>query len=174
MSKDEMFNADFDNPYRAPEVSDPAEKARAAFGQYVGYGNFLRRFAAMVIDQLLVGIIGFVLGLSLGLVMLTLGIDPQEQGPQFFLNLLGLAIGVTYYAGLTSSTMQATLGKAALGLKVTDLHGRRISFPRALGRELGKILSALLLLIGYLMVLWDPRRQALHDKMAGTLVLRTR
>jgi uncharacterized RDD family membrane protein YckC len=59
------------------------------------------------------------------------------------------------------------------GLKVTDLYGNRISFERATGRHFAKILSAMILCIGYLMVAFTERKQGLHDLLAGTLVRRT-
>ncbi len=88
--------------------------------------------------------------------------------------LLMIVIGILYFALCESSAWQGTLGKLALGIRVTDLQGRRISFPRALGRYLAKILSTLILLIGFLMVAWTRRKQGLHDMIAGTLVLNGR
>ena len=67
----------------------------------------------------------------------------------------------------------ATPGKMACGIKVTDLDGRRISFGRATGRFFGKILSTLILLIGFLMQPFTARKQALHDILAGTLVVKS-
>src|SRR5947199_10802714 len=78
-----------------------------------------------------------------------------------------------YEAGMLSSSYQATLGKMALGLKVIDLEGRRISFARATGRHFAKVLSAIMLLIGFIMAGFTERKQALHDMIAGTLVIRT-
>lgn len=78
-----------------------------------------------------------------------------------------------YEAAMESSSKQATLGKMALGLKVTDLEGRRISFARATGRHFAKLLSGMILLIGYIMAGFTERKQALHDMIAGTLVQRT-
>jgi uncharacterized RDD family membrane protein YckC len=60
----------------------------------------------------------------------------------------------------------------ALGIRVTDLDGGRISFGRATGRYFGKILSGLILGIGFLMAAFTERKQALHDLLAGTLVVR--
>jgi uncharacterized RDD family membrane protein YckC len=77
-----------------------------------------------------------------------------------------------YYALLESSVWQATIGKKLLGLKVTDLAGNRISFARASGRFFGKILSGMILGIGFLMAGFTQRKQALHDILAGCLVLR--
>jgi uncharacterized RDD family membrane protein YckC len=58
----------------------------------------------------------------------------------------------------------------ALGLVVTDLDGQRISFGKASGRHFGKIISSLILCIGFIMAGFTERKQALHDIMAGTLV----
>lgn len=77
----------------------------------------------------------------------------------------------TYFAAMESSKLQASVGKLALGLKVTDLYGRRVSFGRASGRFFGKYLSTFLLGIGYLMAAFTFRRQALHDLIAGCLVV---
>lgn len=78
-----------------------------------------------------------------------------------------------YEAVMESSSKQATLGKMALGLKVTDEQGRRISFVRATGRYFSKIISGMILCIGYIMAGFTARKQALHDMIAGTLVTRT-
>jgi uncharacterized RDD family membrane protein YckC len=58
-------------------------------------------------------------------------------------------------------------------LKVTDLEGRRISFARATGRHFAKLLSGFILMIGFIMAGFTQRKQALHDMIAGTLVVRT-
>lgn len=79
-----------------------------------------------------------------------------------------------YFALMESSKYQATLGKMALNLRVTDLHGNKIGFGRATGRFFGKYLSSLILCIGYLMVAWTEKKQGLHDIMAKTLVIRTK
>jgi uncharacterized RDD family membrane protein YckC len=84
-----------------------------------------------------------------------------------------MVVNWIYEASLESSSYQATLGKMALGLKVTDLEGRRISFARATGRHFAKILSGMILLIGYIIAGFSTRKQALHDMIAGTLVVRS-
>ena len=86
--------------------------------------------------------------------------------------MLGLLMAWLYYALLESSKLQGTLGKVALNIRVTDLGGRRISFARASGRFFGRVLSNLTLGIGYLIQVFTQRRQALHDLLAGTLVVR--
>ena len=77
-----------------------------------------------------------------------------------------------YYAGMESSPLKATLGKWAVGAYVTDLDGGRISFAKATGRYFGKIISGLILGIGYLMAGFSNDKQALHDQMAGCFVWR--
>ena len=79
----------------------------------------------------------------------------------FFLNWF-------YYAILESSEYQATLGKKLLGLQVTDEFGRRMSFGRATGRYFSKLISSLILGIGYVMAAFTDRKQALHDKLASS------
>jgi uncharacterized RDD family membrane protein YckC len=101
--------------------------------------------------------------------------------PGIGIHLVGGIVGATvglignwiYEASMESSTKQATVGKMALGLKVTDLEGRRISFARATGRHFAKLISGIILLIGYIMAGFTERKQALHDMIAGTLVVRT-
>jgi len=76
-----------------------------------------------------------------------------------------------YFAGMESSHWQATLGKKAFSLRVTDLQGRRISFLRATGRHLAKLLSFLTLFLGFLMIPFTKRKQALHDMIARCVVV---
>jgi uncharacterized RDD family membrane protein YckC len=83
-----------------------------------------------------------------------------------------LIVGIWLYFGLQeSSVYQATLGKRALNIYVTDMYGRRITFGQATGRYFAKILSGILC-IGYIMVAFTERKQGLHDLLAGTLVMR--
>jgi uncharacterized RDD family membrane protein YckC len=81
-----------------------------------------------------------------------------------------IAIGWAYKAGMESSRYQASLGKMAMRLKVTDLDGSPISFGRATARYFSKYLSLVAFGIGYLMVGFDEQKQGLHDRIAGTLV----
>ncbi len=77
-----------------------------------------------------------------------------------------------YFAWMESSEHQATLGKMALGLIVTDLNDQRISFGRATGRFFAKIITNYTFFIGYIMAGFTEKKQALHDMIASTLVLR--
>lgn len=126
----------------------------------VAYGSFWERFAAMFIDGIILAIVNFLVGLLV------------SGWPFFAGNLVTIIIGWLYYALQESGSNQATLGKRAMGLSVTDLNGHRVSFARATGRHFGKIISAIIIFIGYFMMIWDDRNQTLHDKMAGTLIVK--
>jgi uncharacterized RDD family membrane protein YckC len=88
------------------------------------------------------------------------------------LRLTALVIVWLYFALLESSAWQATVGKKAVGLRVTDLNGNRISFLRASGRFFAKFISWAIMLIGYLMIAFTAKKQGLHDMIASTLVLK--
>ena len=74
---------------------------------------------------------------------------------------------------MESSRKQATIGKLTQSLVVTDLQGERISILRALTRNISKILSGMILLIGFIMAEFTKKKQALHDLIAGTLIIKT-
>jgi len=87
------------------------------------------------------------------------------------ISIIGLVVKWLYYTLMESSNLQATVGKMAIGIIVTDLNGKRISFARATGRHFSKYISALIIGVGYLMVAFTAQKQGLHDIIAGTLVL---
>jgi len=128
------------------------------------YAGFWRRFAAYVIDNILVTVVFWLVALVLGAI--------AGDGGVIVAYILG-TIGVfVYFAAMESSTSQATVGKIALGIQVTDLEGNRVSFGKALGRNLAKILSALILYVGFIMAAFTAKKQGLHDMIAGTLVVK--
>lgn len=88
------------------------------------------------------------------------------------LHLIRGTITILYYAAMESSRYQATIGKIVLGVKVVDHNNQRLEFPRALLRNVSKILSGFILGIGYLMIIFDDRKQGLHDKIADTFVVK--
>lgn len=133
------------------------------------YGGFWLRVVARVIDIVI---------LSIALVVIELvarGVldDYDTAGEESFWALVWFVGHWLYFAGLHASEWQATIGKRLLGLRVADLQGERITFGNATGRYFAEILSALILLIGYLMVAFTERKQGLHDLLASTLVVRT-
>jgi uncharacterized RDD family membrane protein YckC len=103
-------------------------------------------------------------------------VSPEELIPLlrglFHIFLIRTVLNWLYYALLESSAWQATLGKKALGLEVTDLQGMRIGFGRATGRFFAKIISGIILFMGFIMAGFTEKKQALHDMIAGTLVIR--
>lgn len=84
----------------------------------------------------------------------------------------GIIVWWLYYSLFESSSWQATPGKRLLGLKVTDVNGVHINFKRASARFFGRLLSSAILGLGFLFVVWTKHKQALHDLLANTLVLR--
>lgn len=134
------------------------------------YGGFWLRFVAWLIDAIIGFTIAFIAGLPFGLALGFSGHNPGEA--EAVGKLLGLIVGWLYATLFQSSKLQATPGMLALGLRVTSLEGQRIGFGRATGRFFATILSGLILLFGYFMIGWTQRKQALHDMIAGTLVVR--
>lgn len=171
------------SPVAAPPLPQVAS-APAVAAPAVLYAGFWLRFVAAIIDGIVLGIVGMIVTLPF---MATLGLRgiltgrPPIMGPEDVAVLMGtlfwaivvrLVLNWLYFAVFESSPWQATLGKKALGLEVTDLAGRRVSFGRASGRFFGKIVSSLTLLIGFIMAGFTEKKQALHDMMASCLVLR--
>lgn len=131
------------------------------------YAGFWRRFAALIIDSFILGAASSIL--QYGILGAALGLTGVADA--FSSWVPSLVIGWLYWSLMESSSLQATVGKMALGIVVTDLDGRRISFGRATGRYFAKYISAFILFIGYLMAGFTEKKQALHDMIAGTLVV---
>jgi len=134
------------------------------------YAGFWNRFAASFIDSVIVLIGGFLLSLPF---LIAEGMSTATTYPFWviFEFIVSLVIGWLYFTLLESSTKQATIGKMAVRIIVTDLNGRRIRFGRANGRYWGKVISFLILGFGYIITGFTRKKQALHDIMADTLVL---
>jgi uncharacterized RDD family membrane protein YckC len=131
----------------------------------VAYAGFWLRFAAYLLDLLLLSAVQGVVAV---------GVFMMAHDLQTLANLspVAAAISWAYFALFESSPMRGTIGKYTLGLYVADKHGDPITFWRASARYWLKILSSLTLMVGWLMAAFTPRKQALHDILAGTLVLR--
>lgn len=177
-----------ENPYAAPAAPLLPQTTAAALEDHAG---FWKRVAAYILDAIILYIPGTIIQKMMG------GAAAEEAMKQaqvsaagnpelmmaamshYYATMLPAILVITvmtwlYFAICESSSWQGTLGKLALGIRVTDMDGARISFPRALGRYPAKYLSTIILGIGFLMVAWTQRKQGLHDLIAGTLVLNGR
>ena len=132
------------------------------------YAGFWIRAAASLIDTIVLVVVLAMVGFSAGF-LLSWPVDVLDDA----LSLIGLVGSWLYYACLESSSAQATIGKRAFDLTVTDEAGQRISFGLASGRFFASLLSGLIFNIGYLMVAFTQRKQGLHDMMSGCFVLRS-
>lgn len=119
------------------------------------YAGFWKRVAAILIDSCVI---------SLATALVTAGTMGFGWFAIFVLPWI-------YEAVMLSSEHQATFGKMALGIVVTDTAGGRLTFGRATGRHFAKWVSALILGIGFLMAAFTEKKQALHDLIAETLVV---
>lgn len=143
----------------------PAEALESRVIKVV-YAGFWRRLAAYLIDGLLLTAVQSVM--AAGVLMMA------SRDVYALANLapVSAAMSWAYFALFESSPMRGTVGKYAIGLYVSDKHGDPITFRRATARYFLKILSSLTLMAGWFMAAFTPRKQALHDVLAGTLVLR--
>lgn len=128
--------------------------------------TFGQRSLAWLIDFMLL-----IAGQFIVLFILISGGFVTDNQLEIILEINGFVMSWLYYAIMESSRKQATVGKIVLNLKVTNMSGQRISFGRASGRFLGKILSSLILMIGFLMPIFTQKKQALHDMIAECLVI---
>jgi uncharacterized RDD family membrane protein YckC len=136
---------------------EQAPQARAG-GPSGPRAGFWRRFAAKLIDGIILGIVDVILAAILA------------RGLYYGLSLV---INYGYYTYLEGRPQGQTLGKMALGIRVYDFThgGGPIGYGRAFIRQIAQILSAVVFFLGYLWMLWDPEKQTWHDKIAGSVVV---
>lgn len=149
--------------------------------------GFWKRLAALMIDGVLLLVVLYAIVVPL-LVLLGVGVgglasafepgtaDALSGGPLLAVLLLGIYVlpfvmRWAYFSLFTASSWQATPGKRAVGIKVVDLDGRRLSKTHATGRWFAAALSYLTVYVGFLMAAFTDRKQALHDLVAGTRVV---
>lgn len=140
------------------------------------YAGFWKRFAATIID----GVIVIYFSATLKWLMSDMINSrsyfnhdfERSQNITFIIwSFYLFFIRWSYFAGMESSPLKATIGKMAVGIYVVDQNGGRVSFGQASGRFFGKILSGSLIGIGYLMAGFTEKKQALHDQLSNSLVL---
>lgn len=155
------------------------------------FAGFWRRVGAHILDVIILMVVGFIVGIVISLIMPFPAPDAATMErlksgdtaaimdlyasmlPNFAIRLVvGGITGWLYFACFESSALQGTPGKMALGIKVTDMDGSPISFLRATGRYFSKIVSGIILYIGYAMAGFTEKRQCLHDMMTGCLVVK--
>jgi uncharacterized RDD family membrane protein YckC len=182
-------------PMMSASVAPPIGGGAASIPAYAGYvtvprveyAGFWLRFLALLIDNVILGLafililipLIFLTGLGGFLGELHPNEDMNDMGIFMLIGLIFLAATASliltwlYHALMESSEWQATVGKKALGLVVTDMAGRRVSFGRSTGRHFAKIITNMVpAFIGYIMAGFTEKKQALHDMIAGCLVLR--
>jgi uncharacterized RDD family membrane protein YckC len=162
----------------SPQSGSSFQAAQGRPKSQISYAGFWLRAVAYVIDLLVLSLVSGIF--ILGPLLPRAGISADN--PWALLNngsrqvlaieLLMMMLQWCYWALLESSAWQATIRKKILGLYVTDLSGKRISFARASGRYFAMIISTLTIGIGYLMAGFTPKKQALHDMIAECLVLK--
>ena len=170
-----------------PIATPEEEEEGADVGIYAGLG---RRIVAFIVDTILILLLDIVAVAVLGLFrgLQNLYFFAVQQAPVESLTTEGTsaalfgsiiaAYGIViivipwlYYAGFESSRSQATPGKLLMRIVVTDLEGNKPSFARVTLRHFAKFISTLIILLGFLMIGLTKKRQGLHDKIAGCLVL---
>ena len=150
------------------------------------YAGFWKRFLALIIDGIIIWVIqAFVIVPLLGVLGFTMFTSmPDMSDPDEAAGMIGaliaaigavwiliITIQVLYNTFFEASKFQATPGKMALGIIVTDTNGVKLDFTKALIRNLCKIISSFTMLIGYIIAGFTAKKQALHDMIAGTLVV---
>ena len=155
-------------PPAPPVFAAPGPAVAAAHPEQLPKAGFWIRVVASMIDGLILGFVQFVIGLVLGFA------GGEADGIAIFAVtwLCSVVISVTYYVFFTGYNGQ-TPGKMVLRLQVVRTDGTPMTYGKAFLREIPcKFISGILLGIGYLMVAFDQQKQGLHDRMAGTYVIR--
>lgn len=133
----------------------------------VKYAGFWIRWAASMLDGFIVGAMGFVVGILLGIILAVFGIKIKESPFRF----LSYIISWSYFIFMTYK-YEATFGKKLVGIKVVSDKAEKLTLGQVALREtVGKIVSFMTLMIGYIMAGFTERKQALHDKIASTVVV---
>ncbi len=168
------------NPLEPPPLSPPPsqtggaskpETIAVATPSVLVYAGFWLRIAAFILDTLLILVVLFLIGFAIGFAVNNAKVVGNSETFDLF-DIFSIILQWLYFAGMESSTAGGTFGKRAVDIRVVDLQGQRISFGRATGRYFGKIISALILFIGFFMIGFTSKKQGLHDMIADTLVIK--
>jgi uncharacterized RDD family membrane protein YckC len=134
-------------------------------GGAMTYAGFWIRFGAAFVDGIILNVVNFVVGFAFGMAT-----GRGEEG-KVIIGVISMAIGLAYDVGCVG-TWGATPGKMACGLRIVTAEGEKVSYARALGRYLSKLVSVLTCLIGFIIAGFDDQKRALHDRICSTRVVR--
>jgi uncharacterized RDD family membrane protein YckC len=165
----------------------------------IAYAGFWKRFLAHILDRIILGFVLGILFVPVWIFFILNFMANQENinceeyasvsfNPQWndevsiamiiaiiviaiIFSFMALIVEWLYFAFMESSNKQATFGKIIVGIKVVDYNSGKISFGQATGRYFGKILSGIILGIGFFMAAFTKKKQALHDILASCLVV---
>lgn len=137
------------------------------------YSGFWKRFAASMIDILCLVVPGYMIGTIIGLLFRYDSLDPTSSIYNTYIMslIVGICMSWLYYSLFESSKWQATLGKRALEIIVTDTNGNRITWGQATERYFCKIISAIPICLGFIIAGFTKKKQSFHDVMVGTYVI---
>lgn len=130
------------------------------------YANFWLRLGAVMIDSILIGIV-----LLLVAIIITNSGEFSDSEAQTLSVLSAIILQFLYFTLMESSAKQGSPGKMALRIKVVNANLQRLTFAEAFNRNMAKFVTVLIFGIGFIMVGFTPKKQALHDKIANTLVI---
>ncbi len=153
------------------------------------YAGFWLRFVAYIIDYIIIYVVQSfifipilgIFGISFASQMNNMEGMSEAEAMGMVASMMAMAgttallsaiIAILYWTFMESSKFQATVGKLVLGLQVTDVNGAKLDFVKALIRNVSKIISGMILFIGYIMAGFTEKKQGLHDIIAGTLVVK--
>jgi len=151
----------------------------AAPAAAVAYAGFWIRVVGYLIDAIILGVVGGIVQVLLigSIITMPQPGDISSIGPIMgrlgLASLINIAIAACY-EGFFVANLQATPGKMVIGVKVVRPDGSRVELGRAFGRYFAKILSGLILLIGFIMVGFDAQKRGLHDMICDTRVVKSR
>ncbi|MEO7211240.1 RDD family protein [Mucilaginibacter sp.] len=161
-----------------PEFNEYFEQQGYLFPTATNLASFWWRLLAYLLDYIIIIVIVAVFFIVLSIILSLTGGSPiltddeSSTKAEPILNLVGILAMISYHSICEATSLRGGLGKKICKLSVVDANGMRISFSKALSRNLGKILSSMVLGIGFLSIFWDDHRQGWHDHLAKTYIIK--
>ncbi|HUH73196.1 MAG TPA: RDD family protein [Chitinophagales bacterium] len=152
-----MSNVEYKNLYE--------DKGALIPRNYAGFGV---RMVAFFIDGVILsfafGIISFITGMKFNSGFFEVVYNPG--------GLLSFLLALSYFVYFETGEKQATIGKSIMDLKVVKQNGAKMTVRDSVFRYIGKIFSAFIFMIGYIMAIFDDQKRTLHDRIAETYVIK--